>query len=362
MEESTGRIHSHRPWLVVTVITGAIIWVLLLTAVVFGFYLIQPPHTAEADLDPQLFTVSSGESLTSVAERLYQARLIRSPLVLRILAKVRGEEAVIQAGSFELPSGITMTNILELLVGGAHDLIRITIPEGWTINKIAAYLEAQGVTSAAAFKIATASPRLMESFGIVADSAEGYLFPETYYFPRSYNPEFVARHMIETFFERFKQVQPEYMPALSAQLHDTVILASIIEREYRVESEAAIIASVFYNRLSRDLGLESCATIEYIITELQGKEHPDRILHSDLKIDSPYNTYRWHGLPPGPIANPGMTALLAALFPETTDYWYFVVKDPVTGTHHFSTDLTEHSKAKFFYLKGVAEPPSRADS
>ena len=361
MEEPASRIHSYRPWLVAAVALG-LVTAALMVAVGVSYYLNLPPRAEQSTDATRLFVVQSGESLTGVAQRLYEEGIIRSPLLLRALAKARGTETAIKAGFFRLPAAATAGEILNLLVAGSHDLVRVTVPEGWTINKLAAYLEQQGITRADEFSATARSPELMAEYGVEAVSAEGYLFPDTYYFPRGYPAAGVARHMIDTFFERLAEIHPTYTPDAAAELHDTVILASIVEREYRVASEASVIASVFYNRLGVDVGLESCATIEYIITEIQGNEHPERIFHVDLEIDSAFNTYKWHGLPPGPISSPGMTALQAALFPADTDYWYFVVKDPATGAHQFSTDLSEHSEAKFLYLKGVAAPPSRAHS
>ena len=314
------------------------------------------PAAAPAGGELRRFTVTNGETLAAVAERLHRARIIRSPLLLRALAKARGTESAVKVGDFGFPADATTVEIHDLLVAGAIALVRFTVPEGWTISRIAAHLEHSGVTGAAEFTAAAQSGELLSAYGIDAPSAEGYLFPDTYFFPRGYPAAAVANHMIDTFFVRLSDIFPAHAASDPAELHRKVILASIVEREYRIPDEAPVIASVFYNRLGVDVGLESCATIVYIITELQGKEHPARILHSDLKIDSRFNTYKWHGLPPGPIANPGTTALRATLFPADTDYWYFVVKDPATGAHHFSRDLDEHSEAKFIYLKGVSTP------
>ena len=131
-------------------------------------------------------------------------------------------------------------------------------------------------------------------------------------------------------------------------------MASIVEREYRRKEEAPLIASVFYNRLRYNIGLESCATLAYIITDIEDKPHPEYLTVEDKHIDSPYNTYKWAGLPPGPIANPGLVALEAAVRPPKTDYYYFVLKDPATGEHYFSEDLQEHNWAKYTYLKRMA--------
>jgi UPF0755 protein len=324
-----------------------------------GLHLNRPPPGPHDGV--RAFAIESGESFGSVAQRLQREGVIRSPLVFRVLASARGSDTAIQAGFFQLPAAATTREVLDLLVDASRHLSRVTIPEGWTISRIAAYLEQIGVASAAEFTAAARAPRLMRELGIAADSAEGYLFPDTYYFPPDYGAAAVVRHMVDNFFARLQEIDPSGGPD-GARLHATVTLASIVEREYRLPSEAPIIASVFYNRLRGKARLESCATIQYIITEVQGKEHPERILHADLDLDSDFNTYRRRGLPPAPIANPGLTALRAALYPADTEYWYFVVRDPATGAHQFSTDLSAHSEAKFLYLKGVAAAPARARS
>ena len=371
MEESPSRIHSHRTGVVAAAL-GALIVVTAAAIAGAGLHLNRPPPGSAppggaapggaADAaGERRFAIESGESFGSVAQRLHRDGIIRSPLVFRVLAGMRGSDTAIQAGYFRLPAGATTAQVLDLLVDASQHLPRVTIPEGWTINRIAAYLEQVGVAGAAQFTAAARSPRLMDELGIAADTAEGYLFPDTYYFPPEYGAEAVVRHMVGNFYSRLDEIDADAR-ADPVQLHATVTLASIVEREYRLPSEAPIIASVFYNRLRGKARLESCATIQYIITEVQGKAHPERILHADLDIDSDFNTYRRKGLPPAPIANPGLTALRAALKPATTDYWYFVVRDPATGAHQFSTDLSAHSEAKFLYLKGVAAAPERARS
>jgi UPF0755 protein len=157
--------------------------------------------------------------------------------------------------------------------------------------------------------------------------------------------------MAGTFFDTIGKIEPDWKSKNANVFRDTVIMASIVEREYRVDDEAPFIASVFNNRLVRNIGLESCATLEYIITEIQQKAHPEYITLDDEKIDSPYNTYKWAGLPPGPISNPGRTALEAAFHPARTDYLYYVLRDPQAGRHFFSRNLNEHNQAKFLYLK-----------
>jgi UPF0755 protein len=146
---------------------------------------------------------------------------------------------------------------------------------------------------------------------------------------------------------------PEFAQLDPETLHEKLIVASIVEREYRRPEEASLIASVFYNRLKHNIGLESCATLEYIITDLEDRPHPKYLTAEDKRINSPYNTYKWAGLPPGPISNPGRVALEAALRPARTGYYYFVLKNPETGQHFFSESLKQHNWAKYLYLKQV---------
>ena len=322
-------------------------------AAVAASYLSGPPEEPGAG-SAVTFTVHPGEPFGAVAARLEERRLVRSELALRILAHLQGADSRIRAGHYSLSPSLRAREVLALLLEGREEEITVTFPEGWTVRRIAARLEERGVTTAAAFTAAIADPALIEELGIRAASMEGYLFPDTYRFPRDYPADRVVRSMVGNFFHRLAGVHPDFASIDPGELHDTIILASIVEREYQRPEEAGLIASVFVNRLAANAGLQSCATVAYVLTELEGREHPRVLTHEELEVDSAYNTYQWRGLPPGPIANPGMVALQAAFFPAESDYWYFVLKDPVTGEHHFSRELDEHNDAKYFYLKGVA--------
>jgi UPF0755 protein len=299
----------------------------------------------------RLFSIRKGESLSRIAERLQEERYIRFAPLLDLLGRIRGTAGSFKAGYYRIPTRVSTARIHDLLVSGAQSLGKVTIPEGWTVSKIAAHLEAQGVCPAADFMAAARSSALARRLGAPAGSLEGYLFPDTYFVPAPFPPETLAEIMVKRFFETLGDVAPGWKDMAPAALQEKVIVASIVEREYRVSDEAPQIASVFYNRLRRNIGLESCATLEYIITEIQGKAHPEYITIEDKKIDSPYNTYRWAGLPPGPISNPGRVALEAAFRPARTDFLYFVLQDAQAGRHHFSRDLSEHNQAKYLYLK-----------
>ena len=181
---------------------------------------------------------------------------------------------------------------------------------------------------------------------------EGYLFPDTYLFPGNYPANQVIKTMIDTFFLRIEKIDSSVSGLTMKELNDKVILASIVEREYRVPEEAPLMAGVFYNRLRINMALQSCATVEYIITEIQGKPHPAVLYRNDIEIRDPYNTYIRPGLPPGPISAPGAVALNAVFFPQDSNYLYFRLNDPQSGRHYFSRTLDEHIRAGQIIPKG----------
>jgi UPF0755 protein len=321
----------------------------ILGAVAIFLYLDSSP--VQRSSGERVFSISKGENLTRIADRLQREGLIRFAPLLRLVSRARGTEGAFKAGYYRVPAGSTTTAIHRLLVSGAETLEKITIPEGWTSRKIALLLESRGICSAADFMAAARSPELAARLGVPAQSLEGYLFPDTYFLPEGFPADALAELMVKNFFENLSAIAPQWTALSPRKLADTVILASIVEREYRIDAEAPLITSVFENRLAANMGLESCATLEYIITEIQLKAHPEYISLEDERLDSPYNTYKWAGLPPGPISEPGRIALEAAFHPAHTDYMYFVLRDPDSGRHYFSRDLREHIQAKFLYLK-----------
>jgi len=299
------------------------------------------------------FRVRKGETLGGIADRLKQEGLVRSALFLRLLGRLTGSENRYQTGFFRVKPGDSTVDVHSLLISGYQEQVKITIPEGWTLKKIAQVLEDKGIASRAEVLAAASSRDLLSGLEVPADSLEGYLFPDTYYFPPDYPAEAVVEQMAENFFDRLREIAPESGQLSAARLHDRIIVASIVEREYRIAAEAPLIASVFYNRLRHNIGLESCATLEYIITDIQDRPHPRFLTEEDKRVNSPYNTYKWAGLPPGPISNPGRVALAAALRPAKTEFYYFVLKNADSGQHYFSENLNQHNWAKYYYLKQI---------
>jgi UPF0755 protein len=306
--------------------------------------------------DETIFRIDKGESLSSIAKRLEDDRLIRSSFFMKTLSRIQRTDNGFKTGSYRVPRGSTTMKIHDLLVSGVQNLVKVTIPEGWTIKKIAALLDQRGIVGKDEFIAAAFAAETVNDLFIPGDSVEGYLFPDTYFFPEGHSAGAVIKEMVEQFNKNVGVIEPDYAGWKRKDLHTHVILASIVEREYRIAEEAPYIASVFKNRVAYNIGLESCATVEYIITEIENKKHPSIITLEDTRIDSPYNTYKWHGLPPGPISNPGRVALNAVFHTPETDLYYFVLRDPSTGEHYFSEDLGEHNQAKVFYLKGEGRP------
>lgn len=301
--------------------------------------------------------VPTGTSAKDIAFDLKAKKLIRAESVfyavvrfpvLRFLLLGEKINFSLKSGVYKIKSDMDLKEILKVLSSGKQEFLRVSIPEGWTISKIAHRLENEGVCVAEEFRNACFDKNLLEKYGIVGENFEGYLFPDTYFFTPLMPAENVVVLMVDNFFSRIKSI-PNLAELSMSDLSEVVILASIVEREYRLDEEAPLIASVFKNRIAHNIGLYSCATIEYIITEIEGKEHPDVITYEDLSVDSPYNTYKWAGLPPGAISNPGLVALDAAFNPEKTNYYYFRLVDATSGRHVFTKDFSTHISEGYIY-------------
>lgn len=294
----------------------------------------------------KIFRIAAGEPLGVTAQRLASERLVRNAQIFRWLVQLGPSKGSMPSGTFAVPGGLSARDAADWFRHARPVQVRVTVPEGLTSRKVALLLEAKGVAKAAEVMNLVDHPALLGAAGAGLTTLDGRLFPDTYQFDWGTPAVDVVRTLVETFAERTKPWANRNPEEFAQRL----VLASIVEREYRVADEAPIIASVFVNRLEHQIALGSCATIEYILTEIQGRPHPKRIFLVHTQIESPYNTYLHKGLPPGPIANPGLTALRAAFEPATTDYLYFVVADPVAGRHTFSTRYDQHEKAREAYL------------
>ena len=278
---------------------------------------------------PVIVYIQPGASAYEISVKLKQAGVINSSKFFLLAAKVTGSIKQLKAGTYEISPKESIFEIINMLAKGKAKYIRITIPEGFTGLQIAKRLSEQGVVNEGAFN------KLIKD-----EKLEGYLFPETYYFERNMPEVKVINRMLEQFNVHFSSDMKKRANSMKHMNEkNIVILASIIEKEARLDAERPLISAVFHNRLKKHMFLESCATVLYAIGE-----HKATLCYKDLEVNSPYNTYRHYGLPLGPICNPGMESIKAALYPAGTDDLFFVVSD--SGTHSFSKYYREHLQKK----------------
>ena len=284
-----------------------------------AFFWTRGPRTPEAVVH---FEVRKGVPAREVARGLCEQGIIRHPWNLLFWVKFGGRKAI-RPGVYELSKRDSGLAIYRKLVQGPPR-VRITFPEGWTSRQMAELLETRAVTPAKEFLAL-----------VDREKREGYLFPDTYFFEQALPAGAVLARLVERFREKVPRDFKERAKAMRLSYGQLVTLASIVEREARVAPERPLIAGVFYNRLRKHWYLESCATVEYALGEWK-----PRLRYKDLAVESPYNTYRHAGLPPGPICNPGAAALDAAAHPAQTDMMFFVASGE--GTHRFSRYYNEH--------------------
>lgn len=316
--------------------------------IVGGLFYYRAGYPVSDQPDPKVFQVEKGVTLKQVAYRLTDQNLIRGPSSFRLLAYLRNKQNQIKAGEFELSPSMTPLEILNRITSGKSILYSITVPEGYRITEIAALLSQRGFVDEEEFTRLTKDRGLIDSLGIPVETLEGYLFPETFHFSKDASERKIIQTMVETF--KKQAIKSEYLERarqLGFSFHEIVTLAAMIEKETGVESERGLISAVFHNRLRKKMRLQCDPTVIYAIANFDGN-----LRKKDLSIDSPYNTYKYRGLPPGPIASPGAQSIHAALYPAETSHIYFVSKKD--GSHAFSSNLIDHNRAvrKYQLRKG----------
>jgi UPF0755 protein len=297
-------------------------------------------HSREA-----LITVSPRQNMTTTADMLFHLEIIGSPSYFYAYARGFGYDRRIQAGEYLVSGAMTPKQILEMMAGGKVYLHKVTIPEGYGLKEIAVAIAGAGLVSETQLLRAARDPQLCHGWKIEADTAEGYLFPDTYYFPKGVGPEKVLSTMIQRFRQVFTPEMARQAQNEGLSIHQAVTLASIIEKETGSDSERPIVSSVFHNRLKRRMRLESDPTVIYGLDHFDGN-----ITRRDLTTPTPYNTYTRQGLPPGPIASPGAKSLQAAVYPAQSEFLYFVSRQD--KTHQFSRTWEEHLQAVNRYQLG----------
>ena len=340
--------------------------ILAAIAVFFLTKIANSPGPAQSNWIGREFKISDGDTWNSLGLRLKNENLIRSLLwykiQLQIQLRLQKRPITLKAGSYIWPRFLNTQELIAFFqIAQPQKTYSVTIPEGFSRRQVALLLEKNAILSAEDF--------LKESSNIAKYAAkynlplpleystqpeqftlEGFLFPDTYFLPKTFSAEKMVELMLKNFIQNLEKIVPSWRDISSEQLYQKLVLASIVQKEYRATEEAPIIASVFLNRLKQRIKLESCATIVYVLTEELGLPHPNRILFKDLEHVSPYNTYLNQGLPPQPIASVGRIALNAVFHSAKTDYLFFVVKDAAKGTHTFSASLDDHNAAREAYL------------
>ena len=289
--------------------------------------------------EPRVVHVPPGLSTGEILTLLHDEGLTRSPFAVRVGLHRWHLAGKLQAGYYELAPTMSAREIAERIASGKQATAKVTFPEGFTVKQIAARLAEKGLIEEDAF-LAEATPAILVGSGLhlKGDSVEGYLFPATYVFEYGSTPEDVVWQMAEEFRRRTVEGMADDLRNSKRPLADIVTVASLIEREARVEKDRPLIASVIYNRLKKGMRLQIDATVLYALGE-----HKDRVTHQDLQVDSPFNTYRHKGLPPHAICNPGEASIRAALRPAKTDYLFYVARPD--GSHKFTRTYAEHLKA-----------------
>lgn len=319
---------------------GAVLLLILISAVTAFFVLNSSPLPSEETV--RTFTVESGEGVSQVAHRLKEEGFIRNEGFFKLICRISRLQFSLQKGNYLIEGRLPATDILFMMTSGKQVTVSVVIPEGFTVRQIADVLYAAQIIADRKEFIEAVGHFSLQQYGIDRIGAEGFLFPDTY--TLQYN--MLYNDIISVMTDNFFRKAEEGDLTVDNRFYEKVILASVVEKEYRVEDEAPVIASVFLNRLKKNMRLESCATVLYVITEILGRPHPNQLFYSDLEIESPFNTYRHAGLPPAPVSNPGAVALKAVFYPADTDYLFFVVKGDGSGRHTFTKDFYTHNYYK----------------
>lgn len=321
--------------------------VLLVIAAAAGasYLLYKPDHNIAAGTPVEL-TVAKGASTAAIAEQLAGAGVVDNALMFRVKARSADADGDLRAGDYALETGMGYeAAIAALKKGPALVFTDVTIPEGFTAKQIAArFAKRAGLSEAELLTlVTTGAPQFAAEHpylkGAFRDSLEGYLFPATYRVKEGTSAEQVIETMLDKFDSVMADVDLTYAASKNLTLQDTVVIASMIEREARLDKERRTISSVIYNRLKADMRLQLCATVLY-----EMPPGTTRLTYADLELDSPYNTYKNAGLPPGPISNPGQKSLQAAARPSATKFLYYVLTGE-DGSHTFTSNYAEFQQA-----------------
>ncbi len=313
----------------------------LVVFVIAGLYVFHLfiPWTVPADIGIIEVTIQRGMTPSDISALLKESGVIRSEKKFLFGAKLLGVTRKLQAGRYVFQGRLNNYAVLSKLFKGDVVTEQVTIPEGSRATKIAGILNEALNIDSVRFVSLVYDSSYSRAQDVIASTLEGYLYPDTYRFHTNTSPEEAIQRMVSRFREVFHDSLIQRAGQIGMTVHQVITLASIVEGEAALDSERSIIAALYMNRLKRNMLLQADPTIQYII-----KDSPRRLLNKDLQIDSPYNTYIYPGLPPGPVNSPGIASILAVLYPDTVNYLYMVANGD--GSHTFSKTIREHLQAK----------------
>ena len=308
------------------------------TAGVFGWLVLTPAPALQAG--PLIVDIPAHEGLVEIARQLSQAGVVRSRAGFLGLVALKGSMRRLKAGEYEIPRDATTLDVVELLESGRVRQHAVLHPEGATVSELARVLESERLARADDVIKAASSEKLRHALGIEGPSLEGYLFPDTYQFVRGMSVDEMLGRMVQRMRGKLTPEVQARAKERGLSVHQLLTLASIIEREAVDPTEQKLIAAVFWNRLRLDMPLQADPTVQYAVAKERRA-----LTRGDLASESPYNTYVHKGLPPGPIASPGVGAIAAALDPAPVKFLYFVARGADDRRHFFSTTVAEHNAA-----------------
>jgi UPF0755 protein len=293
------------------------------------------------EVDSSVITIEKGMSLNSVSNLLLENEIIVNQNIFKLKVITRGLASKIPTGRFLINGKISDAILIDLIFNKGPIKLKLTIPEGSQSKNLFKDINTL-LNTDYDFNKYFNSTEILEQYKVDASSLEGYLYPDTYYLYHDSSPEEIIDILLSEFWKKFDENLQDRANQLGFSVHEVVTLASIIEGEAMLDSERSTISSVYHNRLKINMKLQADPTIQYIIPG-----PPKTLSNRDLRIKSDYNTYQNYGLPPGPINNPGIASIKAALYPEDTNFLFFVAQGD--GSHAFTTNEKDHEEAKRIY-------------
>lgn len=313
--------------------------ILGITAGLFFYIFLTPNYYKH--MGPVEFFIKKGATLSTVIEQLHKTKIIKSKFAFKAAAYLSNAETGIKAGRYEIPNGLSYFDLVDLIIKGQpEEATLVTIQEGIWQHNLAKLFAREMNIDEDKFNALSKDRKFIKSLGLNSHTLEGYMLPDTYYFNKSSTSEDILKKLYRETQKFFNDTLKNKMKERGMTLKEVLTLASIVDGETNIEREFKTIAGVYLNRLKKGMRLQADPTVQYLIR--QKRRRANKVYYKDLRIDSPYNTYRKKGLPPSPINNPGKQAILAVLEPEEHNYYYFCATG--NGGHKFARTLSEHNR------------------